>query len=470
MIIDSHVHLDLPQFDHDREEVVRRARESGVEMILSVAMAHPTKDSHSRTLALAETHDLIYAAIGVHPHDAREADENFLHKLQRLSTHPKVVLWGDTGLDYHYRNSPFDLQREAFRRQLVLARSLNLPVLIHCRDAWDDLFKIMEEEYGRRGHRGILHNFTGNLDQAERCCKLGLLLSFSGILSFHHSDELRGVARRLRLDQVLVESDAPYVAPAPHRGLRNEPSYILDVARCLAEIMDVTIEDIARNTTRNFRRLIGAQQEKSKDVLVYAIRDRLYINLTNDCTAHCVFCQRECAPVASGYDLRLAREHTVTEYLEAIGDPSDYAEIIFCGFGEPTLRLDALTDIGMALKAQGCRLRLNTNGHGNLINGRDIAPELARFLDEVSISIDASDPVTYQKIVRPDFGERSFEAVLEFIRACKGRIPRVVITAVSLPAFDLGPLIELARELGVEFRAREYQPMVGSTDFTKNTP
>ncbi len=467
MIIDSHVHLDLPQFDHDRAEVVQRARDAGVELLLTVAMASPEKTSVTRTLELAEAHGTVHAAIGIHPHDARVASVRYLQEIAQLATHPKVALWGEIGLDYHYKNSPQDKQRTIFREQLSFARERGLPISVHCRDAWADLFEIIEQEFGGQRYRGVLHNFTGTRDQAVRLTDLGFLISFSGILSFRHSETLREAARSLRLDQILVETDAPYIAPAPHRGLRNEPAYVTDVARSLAETMDVSYEDVARNTTRNFRRLIGQPLQRSDDVLVYAIRDRLYINLTNRCTAHCVFCRRESTPVASGHDLHLEREHSVSEYLEAIGDPGRYAEIIFCGFGEPTLRLRELTEIGRRLKASGSRLRMNTNGHGNLIHGRNIAPDLAAFLDEVSVSIDAADAVTYQKIVRPDFGDASFNAVIEFVRACVGRVPRVTLTAVDLPNLDLESVEQLARDLGVGFRAREYQPMVGSTDFTK---
>ncbi len=467
MLVDSHVHLDLPQFDPDRPEVIRRASEAGVGILLAVAMASPSRPSIARTLELADGNDSVFAAVGVHPHDARSVDSDYLKSISPHFSHPKAVLWGEIGLDYHYRNSPPDLQRSVFRSQLKLARELNVPVAIHCRDAWADLVAILREESGGGRYRGILHNFAGEPEFAGLCAELGLLVSFSGIMTFHGSDAIREAARSLRLDQVLIETDAPYVAPAPHRGRRNEPSFLIDVAGGLAEAMDVSVDDIARNTTRNFRRLINLPDAAGEDVLVYAIRDRLYINLTNRCTAHCVFCRRETSPVASGYDLRLAREHGVDEYLQAIGDPARYAEIIFCGFGEPTLRLQELLDIARTMKRRGSRLRMNTNGHGNLIHGRNIVPDLAPVLDEISVSIDAGDAAAYARIVRPDFGPGSFQAVIDFVRACKGRVPRVTLTAVELPNFDLTPVVNLARELGVDFRAREYQPMVGSTDFTK---
>ncbi len=467
MFVDSHVHLDHSQFDSDRQSVIQRARDAGLEILLAIAMASPDRTSLATTLELAEEHDFIFAAIGVHPHDARAAEPAYLNAIARHFDHPKAILWGEIGLDYHYKNSPPDKQRSAFRSQLQLARERNLPVVIHCRDAWPDLLAILKEESRGGKYKGILHNFTGDPAFARLCVDLGLLISFSGIVTFQGSEGVLEAARSLRLDQILIETDAPYIAPAPHRGRRNEPSYLIDVVRGLAQAMDVSAEDIARNTARNFRRLINLPEREGEDVLVYAIRDRLYINLTNRCTAHCVFCRRENSPVASGYDLRLAREHTAAEYLIAIGDPTRYAEIIFCGFGEPTLRLPELLEISRALKARGCRLRMNTNGHGNLIHGRNIVPDLARYLDEISVSVDAGDAVTYQRIVRPDFGSDSFQAVIDFVRSCSGKIPRVTLTAVELPNLDVAPVQKLARALGVDFRAREYQPMVGSTDFTE---
>ncbi|HYK90277.1 MAG TPA: TatD family hydrolase, partial [Acidobacteriota bacterium] len=466
MIVDTHAHLDMPQFDADRHQVIRGARNAGLESIVAIAMASPDRTSLSTTLKLVDRYDFLHAAVAVHPHDARAATPAFLDSLAASFQHPKVAFWGEIGLDYHYKNSPIDKQKNAFRKQLEYAQDLGKPVIIHCRDAWQDLLAILEQESKGRKLRGILHNFTGSEDQAERCLSLGLLLSFSGIITFKSSDNLRRVARGLRLDQIVVETDAPYLAPSPHRAIRNQPLYVFDVARGVASAMEVSLDDIARNTTCNFKRLLGKGPSEENAVLVYAIRDRLYVNLTNRCTAHCVFCRRESSPIASGYDLKLEQEHSVSAYLEAVGDPQRYAEIVFCGFGEPTIRLDELLEIGRSLKTRGARLRLNTNGHGNLIHGRDIIPDLAGCLDEISVSIDAADEQTYNKIVRPDFGAGSFMAVVDFVKGCVGKIPRVQLTAVNIPGLNLEGIRNLARDLGVEFRLREYQPMVGSTDFT----
>jgi TatD DNase family protein len=205
-----------------------------------------------------------------------------------------------------------------------------------------------------------------------------------------------------------------------------------------------------------------SKHTEAGDLLVYQLRNSLYVNLTSRCTAHCVFCRREAFPVAGGYDLGLEREHTVPEFLEAIGDPCRYREVVFCGFGEPTIRLAELVDIARALKRSGVYLRLNTNGHGNLIHKENIVPKLAGLLDEVSISINAPESQAYSKIVRPEFGEPTFGAVIDFTIACRECIPRVVLTAVDLPSIDLEACRLLAEQLGVEFRARPYEEVVGS--------
>ncbi len=466
MLVDSYARLAHPRFGRDSREVVRRAADAGVEIVLSVTAANPCDGSAERTLELAEFHECVYAAIGVPPKDAALLDRKLLDRLILWLEHPKVVFVGAIGLDRACKDTAKDVQIEAFRTQLRLARDRRLPVAIHCRAAWRDLLRVLKEESGGRRYRGFLHDFTGSRRLAGEMTGLGLLLSFSGTMAGGRRCKFRKAAGGLRLDQVLVESDAPY-HPLPGSGKRSEPADVVFVASALAEVMDVALEDVARNTIRNFRQLAGLALPRSGDVLVYQIRDRLYINLTNRCTARCVFCRRETDPVASGYDLTLSREHSTSEYLAAIGDPGRYAEIVFCGFGEPTLRLGEMLEIARLAKSHGVRTRVNTNGHGNLIHGRNIAPDLAPCIDEVSVSIDTADPQTYARLVRPDFGPVSFQAVVDFIRACKGVVPLVTLTAVDLPAVDLEACRRLAQDLGVDFREREYQPMVGSTDFLR---
>jgi len=257
MIADSHAHLDMSQFDPDRDEVIQRARNAGVELLVTIGTGNPRESSIERTLALADQNDFIYAGIGVHPHDARFADDDYWKRLETWSKHPKVVLWGEIGLDYYYDNSPRDSQRETFRRQLRLAQAHGLPVSIHCRDAWPDLIAVLREEWGEPPARGILHSFTGSAEQAQECVGMGFLISFSGIVTFKSATALRDAARVLQTDQVLVETDSPFLSPVPHRGKRNEPAFVVDVARGLSDAMQVSFEELAWQTTANLRSVLG---------------------------------------------------------------------------------------------------------------------------------------------------------------------------------------------------------------------
>jgi len=257
MLVDSHAHIEMPQFDADRSEVIQRAKDAGLGLVIAVGTGNPQDHSIERTLNLADSHEFIYAAIGVHPHDARLADAAYWKELERAVEHPKVVLWGEIGLDYYYDYSPRDVQRDAFRTQLQMARRRGIPVSIHCRDAWTDLVTILREEWSGDHPGGVLHSFTGNREQALEGVALGFLISFSGIVTFKSAETLRDAARALSPDQILIETDCPYLAPVPHRGKRNEPAFVEEVARSLAATRVTEFEEIALNTSQNLRRLIG---------------------------------------------------------------------------------------------------------------------------------------------------------------------------------------------------------------------
>jgi TatD DNase family protein len=259
MFVDSHAHLDMPQFDADREDVLLRAIDAGVGITLTIGMGNPEDNSIEKSLSIAERHDCVYVGIGVHPHDARLVDESYWEKMELWSKHPKVVFWGEIGLDYYYKHSPVDVQREVFRRQLRIAQSLNLPVAIHCREAWNDLIEILKKEWKAGNRGGILHSFTGTEDQARNALAMGFLISFSGMITFKKADNLRRVAVGLHSDEILIETDAPFLAPEPRRGRRNEPAFVVEVARSLARVRNESIEELGSSTTRNFRRILGLQ-------------------------------------------------------------------------------------------------------------------------------------------------------------------------------------------------------------------
>jgi TatD DNase family protein len=256
MFVDSHAHIDGPEFDTDREEVIQRARHAGVSAILNVGTGDPNSGAFERAVELAKKHHDIYAAIGVHPHDARlfanKAEETILNLIRQS---PQVVAWGEIGLDFHYDNSPRNVQMDVFRRQLRLARNARLPVIVHTREAEDETIEILRTEWSSSQLPGIMHCFSGSFRLAEKAIELGFLVSFSGILTFKKADDLRAVAKEVPLERLLIETDCPYLTPIPFRGKRNEPAYVVEVARCLASIHSLRFEEMARITTENFTRL-----------------------------------------------------------------------------------------------------------------------------------------------------------------------------------------------------------------------
>ncbi|HKZ31112.1 MAG TPA: TatD family hydrolase [Vicinamibacteria bacterium] len=251
-MIDSHCHIDMPQFDADRDEVIARAREAGLVEMLVVGEVDEG-EALRRSLRVAEVYGLP-ATAGVHPHQARLADEHTYDEIRGLARERRVVAIGEIGLDFHYDYSPRETQREVFRRQIRLARDVGLPIVVHTREADDETAAILEEEAARETG-GVIHCFTGGLDLARRSLDLGLLISFSGILAFPRSEVIQQVAREVPEDRLLVETDAPFLAPPPHRGKRNEPAFVLEVARKLAALRGVSEQGLAEAAQRNYARL-----------------------------------------------------------------------------------------------------------------------------------------------------------------------------------------------------------------------
>ena len=255
-LIDSHAHLDFSQFDSDREDVLARAQSAGVSTILAIGSG-PGPEKLDAALPFAEQHDWIFATVGIHPHEARLATDAHFAALDRLAQHPKVIAWGEVGLDYFYDHSPRDIQQQVFRRQLDQARAARKPIIIHCRDAWPDCLAILDEAWRSFGLGGIFHCFTGTLDEARRGLDMGFLISFAGNCTYPKAQPLRDVAAALPLESLLIETDAPFLAPQPYRGKRNEPAWVAEVAKTLASVRKSTPAEIAAATADNFRRFFG---------------------------------------------------------------------------------------------------------------------------------------------------------------------------------------------------------------------
>lgn len=257
MFIDSHAHLDGKQFDSDREQVIARAREAGVGTMVAIGNGDgPPK--FDAGIHLAEQYPFMFATIGIHPHEAKLADEAAYHEMSRLARHPKVIAWGEIGLDYYYDHSPRHMQKEVFTHQMELAAAAKLPIVIHCRpsdgsnDAWDDCLGMIQSQWSPHGLGGILHCFTGNWAQASRALDMGFMISFAGNMTFPKAQQIRDAALEVPLDRMLIETDAPYLAPVPHRGKRNEPAFVKETARKLGELRGLSMEEVGERTSANF--------------------------------------------------------------------------------------------------------------------------------------------------------------------------------------------------------------------------
>ena len=262
-LIDSHCHIDGDSFDEDRDAIVRRARESGVVAMLNVGTGDPHNGEIARAVAVAERYENVFASVGVHPHDAKLYDDAAERALVELTEQSrKVIAWGEIGLDFYYDHSPRDVQEAVFRRQIRTARDLNLPIIIHSRDADDETVEILREECAHADFRGgIMHCFGGTAPMAEALMKIGFLISFAGNVTFKKAENLREAARVVPLDKLLVETDCPFLTPVPLRGKRNEPAYVAHTARFLADFYNIEPETLAAATTANFERFFGLKIE-----------------------------------------------------------------------------------------------------------------------------------------------------------------------------------------------------------------
>jgi TatD DNase family protein len=261
MYTDSHCHPENKRFDSDRPDVFARAKDAGVTTMLAIGNGDgPGTNTFDCAIKLAEEHDSVYASVGIHPHEAALATQADFDQLVELSRHPKVIAWGEIGLDYYYDHSPRDVQRKVFLQQMELASSAKLPIVIHCRpsentdDAWDDTLRLIRENWAATGLGGVMHCFTGSVEHARASLDLGFVVSFAGNITYPKAQNIRDAASIVPLDQMFLETDSPYLAPVPHRGKRNEPAFVSEVAKQVGQLRGIPATDIGAVTTANFYR------------------------------------------------------------------------------------------------------------------------------------------------------------------------------------------------------------------------
>lgn len=259
MYVDSHCHLENQRFDSDRTEVFSRAREAGLEALLAIGNGDgPGTGTLDCAIQLAQQHDWVYATVGIHPHEAALATQADFDELQRLAQNPKVVGWGEIGLDYFYDHSPREVQQHVFLRQMEMAREAKLPIIIHCRpsdnseNAWDDTLRLLRQHWASSDIGGVLHCFTGSVEHAKAALDFGFIISFAGNITYPRAQNIRDAASMVPLNRMFIETDSPYLAPVPHRGKRNEPAYVVEVAKTIGRLRKLSPEEIGTQTSQNF--------------------------------------------------------------------------------------------------------------------------------------------------------------------------------------------------------------------------
>jgi TatD DNase family protein len=420
-MIDSHCHLNLDTFEDDREDVLARAVGDGVAALVNIGF---DRESIRGTLELLERYPFFYGAVGVHPHDASSLDDSLLAEIEGALKHPRVVAVGEIGLDFYRDHSPREVQREVFKAMLALARDQNLPVVIHCRDAFDDVLETLAAAGST--HRGIFHAFSGEADAAKRVLETGLHVGIGGVVTYRNSN-LSKTLKSLPLERVVLETDSPYLTPHPYRGRRNEPSYVAHVARAVAWALGVSQVEVDAKTTGNVFEALGIGDEVRPGG-VYRFGDTVYIQTTGG--------------VPAG--------------LEGF-DHEDTREAVICGFGDPLEDVERVMNVARWAADRGLRVRVNTSGLANRSAGRDVTRELAEYVDEVVVAFYGTTASQHERLARSRVDEKAFEAMCNFVRASLEAGMDAVCEFIAAPKFEAEPCRVLARDLGAQYDIRMYR-------------
>lgn len=450
MFVDTHAHLFYPNFNGDMELILDRAGQADVDFIIVPATDIETS---VKAIELADKYEKIFAAVGVHPHETKLWEKESIEKLKELASHKKVVAIGEIGLDYFYDYSPKEKQIQAFREQIELAIEIDKPIIVHNRDSDHDMMDIIRS-YCDTGLRAQFHCFNSTLQNALDLISMGHFISFTGNITFKKSESLRAILAKLDMNHLLLETDAPFLSPIPYRGKRNEPAFVRHVAEKMAEVLEVSLSDISKITSFNTFKLYGIGSAPNT-IYTYQLGESLYINITNRCDSNCTFCKRKTNPIIDRYNLKMNKEEEPDAgvFISEIGDPKRFKEIVFCGFGEPTVRWNVVREVARYVKEHGGRTRLDTNGHGNFINKRNIIPEMKNIIDVVSISLNTFDPRQYSEIMQVE--TRLFNEMISFAKTSKAYVEKVIMTVVDIDKIDIEKARQIVEQkIGAEFRVR----------------
>ncbi len=427
-LVDTHCHLTHPDYKDDLKDVLKRAKEKGVSRII---VPGTNIEDSIKAVQLALKNSMIFAAVGIHPHEADSSGKKVIDDLREIALKSdKVVAIGEIGLDLYRNYSTLINQQKLLTESLNIASLLDLPVILHNRSADKKLVRILEK-FAARSLKGVCHCFSSDKALVNELLEMGLYISFAGNITFQKAGELRSVIKYVPPEKLLLETDGPYISPEPLRGKRNEPANIVRLLDVYSEVYGLSREDLARITTHNANELfsLGIAEEPA---IVYPIRDSLYINITNRCTNRCVFCTRKYSNFVKGHNLKLKTEPTAREIISELKDLSKYKEIVFCGFGEPTLRLETVIKVASFAKKKKCGVRLTTNGQGNLINAFSVAESLKGVIDKVSVSLNAFGEKEYDKLCNPCFGGAARRGISNFIKECVMHGIEVEVTCLDV--------------------------------------
>lgn len=462
-LYDSHAHLSFSDYDKDLEQIIWRAKEAGLRGIVCIGSGSGA-EGRKRVLELSRFYpDYLYPAYGIHPHQAQEVGEEDFLELEKLLKLKETIAIGEIGLDDVREISPLKLQLAVLQRQLTIAQQLGKPVIFHLRGAEQQFKKILKDNHWLTDNGFLAHCYTGSQELAKEIIERGGYLGVSGIVTFDKSQKLQQLFKELAIERLLLETDCPYLAPHPYRGRRNEPSFVVETAKCLAALKGLSDEDIARITGNNLEKLFKLKVSSEKETIAYKIRDSLYLNITNRCFLNCTFCNKRQDFTVKGHFLQLSKEPDLEQVVAAIEQQKkDFKEIVFCGYGEPLVRHQLLKDVASWLRKNlaGVKIRINSEGTAEFFSKQEILSGLVGLVDSFSISLNAADSKTYAKLCQSSAGEQTFFAVLDFINKAKKLFKEVVVTAVALPDLDLGAIEKLCREkLAVPFRPRPYNDL-----------